>query len=121
MGVTSLPLKARFQQKEVSKNQIHLPSPSHVEEEDEIVEEYFSVDWAFPLIYDIYPEEDNLLDEVGLSVDKKRFVDESPKSDVSKLHIEDISFVDFLGIDIKFLCWFHYVGGQFEFQRKSNN
>jgi hypothetical protein len=29
-----------------------------VEEEDDIIEEDFSVDWVFPPIYDIYPNEE---------------------------------------------------------------
>jgi hypothetical protein len=43
----------------VSKSQAHLPNPSHVEEEDEYIEEDFSVDWVSP-IYDIYPDKEDL-------------------------------------------------------------
>jgi hypothetical protein len=43
-----------------------------MEEDDEVVEEYFSDDRAFPLIYDIYLDEEDLLEEViYISVDYK--------------------------------------------------
>jgi hypothetical protein len=37
-------------------------------EEDEVVEEDFLVVCAFPPIYDIYPEDEDLLEEESLSV-----------------------------------------------------
>jgi hypothetical protein len=40
-----------------------------VEEENEFIEEDFFVVWAFPPIYDIYPNEDDLLEEVNLFLD----------------------------------------------------
>lgn len=92
----------------VSKSQMYLPNPSHVKKEDDIVEKDFSVKWAFPLIYDIYPQEDDLLNEVSISVDTVKFVDEndvyhefdeSSKSKVSELDLEKISFADFLRIE----------------------
>jgi hypothetical protein len=49
----------------ISKPQIHLLNPSHVEEEDEFVEGNSSVDWDSPLIYDIYNDEEDLLEEVS--------------------------------------------------------
>ncbi len=68
-----------------------------------------------------------LLEEVSLLVDIENFVDESddyhmfdesPKSEVPKLGIEKINFVDnFLPNSPyqNFDVWFPYVGGQFEF------
>lgn len=60
---------------------------------------------AFQPIYDIYPKQENLLEEVSLPVDIEKFVeendvyhDESPKSEVSNMSLEEISFVDFLRI-----------------------
>lgn len=39
-----------------------------MEEKDEIVVEDFLIDWASPLIYNIYHDEDDLLEDVNLSV-----------------------------------------------------
>ena len=51
------------------------------------------VDWASPPIYDIYPDEDGLLEEVNLVLDTMNIVEgndvhlvfeESPKSEISQ-------------------------------------
>lgn len=85
----------------VSKPQIYLPNSSYVEE-DEVVEEDFLVDWAFPPIYDFYPKDEDLLEEVSLSVCTKNFVEEndvyhafdkSRKSEVFDLGLEEISLL----------------------------
>jgi len=89
----------------VNKSQAYLPNPSQVE--DEIIEEYFSVDWVSPPIYDIYLDEENLLDEVNLFIDTITIVedndvhslfDEKSKSEISQWGLEKINYVDFLGI-----------------------
>jgi hypothetical protein len=58
----------------ISKSQAHLPNPSHVEKEDKIIEEDFSVDLVSPPIYDIHPNEEDLLEEVNLFIDTVKFV-----------------------------------------------
>jgi hypothetical protein len=79
-----------------------------VEEEDEFIEEDYSVDWIFPPIYDIYPSEEDLLDEVYLFLDTINIVeendvhdvfDESLKSEISQWGLGKINCVDFLGIE----------------------
>jgi hypothetical protein len=63
------------------------------------------VDWVFPLIYDIYLEKDETLEKVNLLDNIENFVDESsiyhvldesPKSEVFNL---DVNEVDFLGVE----------------------
>jgi hypothetical protein len=92
----------------VSKSQAHLPNLSHVKEEDKFIEEDFSVDWVSPLIYDIYPDEDDLLKEVSFVVNTENFIeennnydvfDESHKFEGFNLEVEEIDLVDFLGVD----------------------
>jgi len=62
-----------------------------VEEEYEIIEKDFSVDWVSPPIYNIYPDENDLLEEVNLFLNTIKIVeendvhlvfDESPKSEI---------------------------------------
>jgi hypothetical protein len=93
----------------VSKSQAHLPNPSYLEEEDEIIEQDFSVDLVSPPIYDIYPDEEDLLEEVNLFIDTIKIVedndiyhvfDKSSKSKISQWGIEKINCFDFLGIEI---------------------
>jgi hypothetical protein len=50
----------------VSKLQIHLLNPSHVEKEDEIAGEDFLVDWDCPPIEDIYHDKEDLMEKVSL-------------------------------------------------------
>jgi hypothetical protein len=78
-----------------------------VEEEDKYIEEDFSVDWVSPLIYDIYPNEEDLK-EVSFVVNTENFIeennsydvlDESPKFEGFNLEVEEIGLVDFLGVD----------------------
>jgi hypothetical protein len=53
-----------------------------VEEEDKFIEEYFfSVDWVSPLIYDIYPDEEDLL-KVSFVVNTENFTEENNNYDV---------------------------------------
>ena len=59
----------------VSKSQTYLPNLSHVEEEDKFVEEDFSVDWLYPLINDIYSNEDDLLKEGSFVVNTENFIE----------------------------------------------
>jgi hypothetical protein len=60
----------------VSKSQAHLPNSYYMEEVDEFIEEDFFVDWTSPPIYDIYPGEDDLLEEVNLFLDTINIVEE---------------------------------------------
>jgi hypothetical protein len=92
----------------VSKSQAHLSTPSHVEEEDKFIEEDFSVDWVSPPIYDIYPDEEDLLKEVSFVVNTENFIEENNNYDVFdeslkfegfNLEVEEIGLVDFLGVD----------------------
>jgi hypothetical protein len=48
-----------------------------VEEEYEIIEEYFSVDWVSPSIYNIYPDKNDLLEEVNLFLNTIKIVEEN--------------------------------------------
>ena len=73
-----------------------------------LIDEDLSVDWASPPIYDIYPDEEGLLDEVNLVLDTINIVEgndvhhvfeESTKSEISQWDLEKISYVDFLGIE----------------------
>jgi hypothetical protein len=70
-----------------------------VEEEDKFIEEDFSVDWVSPPIYDIYPDKDDLLNEVNFVVDAIKFIeenndyhvfDESPHNERFQLSKEEI-------------------------------
>jgi hypothetical protein len=66
-------------------------------------------DWVSPTIYDdIYPDEDDLLNEVSFLVDAIKFIeenndyhvfDESPHNEGFQLSYEEISYVDFIGIE----------------------
>jgi hypothetical protein len=78
-----------------------------LDEEDEFIEEDFSVDWTSPPIYDIYADKEDLLEEVNLFLDTIKIAkendvhcvfDESPKSEISQWGLEKINYVDFLGI-----------------------
>jgi hypothetical protein len=67
------------------------------------------LDWVSPTIYDdIYPYEDDLLNEVSFLVDAINFIeenndypviDESPHNEGFQLSNEEISYVDFIGIE----------------------
>jgi hypothetical protein len=73
-----------------------------------LIDEDLSVDWASPPIYDIYPYEEDLLEEVNLVLDTINIFEgndvhlmseESPKSEISQWGLEKINYVDFLGIE----------------------
>jgi hypothetical protein len=73
-----------------------------------LIDEDLSVDWASPPIYDIYPDEDGLLEEVNLVLDTINIVEgnntylvfeESPKSEKSQWGLEKINYVDFLRVE----------------------
>jgi hypothetical protein len=67
------------------------------------------LDWVSPTIYDdIYPDEEDLLNEVSFLVDAINFIeenkdyhviDESPHNEGFQLSNEEISYVDFIGIE----------------------
>jgi hypothetical protein len=44
-------------------------------EEDEFIEEDFSLHWVSLPIYDIYPDENDLLKEVSFVVDTRKFIE----------------------------------------------
>ena len=73
-----------------------------------LIDKDLSVDWASPPIYDIYPDENGLLEEVNLVLDTINIVEgndvhlafeESPTSEISQWGIEKINYVDFLGVE----------------------
>ena len=78
-------------------------------EEDEFFEKiFFVVDWISPPIYDIYSDEADLLKEVSFVVNTENFIeennnydmfDEGPNFEGFNLEVEEISLVDFLGVD----------------------
>jgi hypothetical protein len=58
-----------------------------------LIDEDLSVDWASPPIYDIYPDDEGLLEEVNLVLDTINIVErndvhlvfeESPQSEISQ-------------------------------------
>ena len=82
-----------------------------MEEEDEFIEENFSVDWASPPIYDIYPNEEDLLEEVNLFFDTIKIVeendvhrvfDESPRVKYPNGVLRKLIMLIFLGLKIIF-------------------
>lgn len=94
-----------------SQPQTHLLDPSRMEVEDELVEGDSLVDWSSPLIYDIYPNEEDLVEEGSVPVDTIKIVqendthyafDESPNGEVPQWGLEKINYVDFLGVEIFF-------------------
>jgi hypothetical protein len=99
------------------------------------------LDWVSPTIYDdIYPDEEDLLNEVSFLVDAIKFIeenndyhvfDESPHNEGFQLSNEEISYVDFIGIEIflsnlpsnKFDVGFGVLADNFNFcgQERINN
>jgi hypothetical protein len=67
-------------------------------EDDGFIEEYCSVDWTSPPIYDIYPNEEELLEKVNLS-DTHHVLDKSPEDKAFDLSVAPINYVDFIGVD----------------------
>jgi hypothetical protein len=62
----------------VSKSQAYLPNPSdYVEEEYEIIEKDFPIDWVSSPIYNIYNDEEDLLAKVNLFIDAIKIVGEN--------------------------------------------
>jgi hypothetical protein len=73
-----------------------------------LIDEDLSVNWASPPIYDIYPDKEDLLEEVNLVLDTINIVEgndvhlvfeESLKIEISQWGLEKINYVDFLGIE----------------------
>ena len=73
-----------------------------------LIDEDLSVDLTSPPIYDIYPNEEGLLDEVNLVFDTINIIEgndvhlvfeESPKSELSQWGREKINYVDFFGVE----------------------
>jgi hypothetical protein len=73
-----------------------------------LIDEDLSIDWASPPIYDIYPDEEELLEEVNLFLDTINIVkgnavrlvfEEIPKSEISQWGLKKINYVDFLEIE----------------------
>jgi hypothetical protein len=94
----------------VSKSQAHLPNSYYMEEEDEFIEEDCSVDWTSPPIYDIYPGEDDLLEEVNLFLDTINIVEEMSTVCLTKVQkvkylngiLRKLIMLTFLGLKIFF-------------------
>jgi hypothetical protein len=72
---------------------------SIVEEEDYFIAEYYSVDWTSPPIYDIYPDDEELLEKVNL-LDTHHVFDKSLEDKAFDLSIAPINHVDFIGVDV---------------------
>jgi hypothetical protein len=72
-----------------------------------LIDEDLSIDWASPPIYDIYPDEEEPLEEVNLSNSFANFfdhsmyhvLDKSPKDKAFDLSVTPINYVDFIGVD----------------------
>jgi hypothetical protein len=73
-----------------------------------LIDEDLSLDWASPPIYDIYLDEEGLLEDVNLVFDTINIVEgndvhlvfeESPKSEISQWGLEKINYMDFLGVE----------------------
>jgi hypothetical protein len=71
-----------------------------------LIDEDLLVDWASPPIYDIYPDEDDLLEEVNLVIDTINIVEgndvhlvseKSPKSEISQWGLEKLIMLILLG------------------------
>jgi hypothetical protein len=96
-----------------------------------LMDDDLSVDWASPPIYDIYPDEEESLEEVNLSdslailyEDYVHYmVDKGFKDKYSDFNVEIIDYIDFLGID-NILFNFHnndgfgVVGNNYMFKRE---
>jgi hypothetical protein len=74
-----------------------------------LIDEDLLVDWASPPIYDIYPDEEGLLDEVNLVFDTINIVEgndvhlvfeESPKSEISQWVLRKLIILIFLGLKL---------------------
>jgi hypothetical protein len=80
-----------------------------------LIDEDLLVDWASPPMYDIYPDEVDLLEEVNLVLDTINIVEgndihlvskESLKSEISQCDLEKINYVDFFTfILMKWIYW----------------
>jgi hypothetical protein len=98
-----------FQEDEfVDEEFIHGDVHDDVEHEDVENPSQGFVDWNSPPIYDVYHEEEDLLKEVSFVGDAIKFIeekndyhvfDESPHNEGFQLSNEEISYVDFLGIE----------------------
>jgi hypothetical protein len=72
-----------------------------------LIDEDLSVDWASPPIYDIYPDEEepleevNLLDSFAIFYDHSMYhvLDKSPKDKAFDLSVTPINYIDFIGVD----------------------
>jgi hypothetical protein len=72
-----------------------------------LIDEDLSVYWASPPIYDIYPDEEepleevNLLDSFAIFYDHSMYhvLDKSPKDKAFDLSVTPINYVDFIGVD----------------------
>ena len=82
----------------VSREAGEIMSQSVVEEEDGFTAEYCSVEWTSPPIYDIYLDEEKLLEKVNLS-NTHRVPNKSPEDKAFDLSVAPINYVDFIGVD----------------------
>ena len=72
-------------------------SQSVVEEEDGFIAEYCSIDWTSPPIYDIYPNEEESLENVNLS-DTHHVLDKSLEDKAFDLSVAPINYVSFIRV-----------------------
>jgi hypothetical protein len=96
----------KFPQKEVPRKMVEkvpreaveIIHQSVVEEEDGFIVKYYSVDWTFPPIYDIYPDEEESLEKVNL-LDTHHVFDKSLEDKAFDLSVAPINYVDFIEVD----------------------
>jgi hypothetical protein len=84
--------------KKVPREAAKIMHQSVVDEEDGFIAEYCSVDWISPPIYDIYPNEEELLEKVNL-LDTHHVFDKSPEDKAFDLSVAPINYIDFIGVD----------------------
>jgi hypothetical protein len=96
----------KFPQKEVPRKMVEkvpreateIIHQSVVKEEDGFIVKYYSVDWTYPPIYDIYPDEEESLEKVNL-LDTHHVFDKSLEDKAFDLSVAPINYVDFIGVD----------------------
>jgi hypothetical protein len=89
----------------VPREAVEIMHQSVVEEEDDFIGEYCSVDWTSPPIYDIYPDEEELLEKVNL-LDTHHVFDKSLEDKAFDLSVAPINYVNFIGGGCYFIKFF---------------
>ena len=110
--------------KKVPREVAEIMSQSIVEEEDGFITKYCLVDWSSPPIYDIYPDEEKLLEKVNLSY-THHVLDKSLEDKAFDLSVASINYVDFIGVDAILSNYSNQIGDEIcmvrEKREKHNN